>query len=141
MPKHKTPSLGVDAVILVNDKRDLVLIRRRNNPFKNSYALPGGFVDFGERVEDACIREAFEETNIKVKIIKQIGVFSDPQRDPRGHVVSVAFLCIPQTKSDLARAKDDAAALDTIALSKISSLKLAFDHMQIIKDSGILPEK
>lgn len=138
MSKHKAPSLSVDAVILVNGKKDLVLIRRKNNPFKNSYALPGGFVNFGETLEDACIREVFEETNIKVKILKQIGVFSDPQRDPRGHVVSVAFLCLPQTKIDLARAKDDAAALEISALSKIPSLKIAFDHMQIIKASGAL---
>ncbi len=138
MSKPKTPSLAVDAVILVNKKRELVLIRRKNPPFKNSYALPGGFVDVGETVEDACIREAFEETNIKVKIIKQIGVFSDPKRDPRGHIVSVAFLCLPKTKNELAKAKDDAASLEILALSKIPSLKLAFDHMQIIKASGVL---
>ena len=93
MDKPATPLLTVDAVILYNNKKDIVLIKRKNPPFKNGYALPGGFVDVGETVEDACIREALEETNIKVKIIKLIGVFSDPKRDPRGHTVSVAFLC------------------------------------------------
>ena len=138
MSIQNTPLLAVDAVILVNKKRELVLIRRENPPFKNCQALPGGFVDVGERVEDACIREAFEETNINVKIIKLIGVFSDPKRDPRGHIVSVAFLCIPKTKSEFAKAKDDANALEILSLSKIPILKLAFDHMEIIKASGVL---
>ena len=138
MPKPKTPLLTVDAVILINKKEDIVLIRRKNPPFKNSYALPGGFVEIGESVEDACIREVYEETNIKVKIVKQIGVFSDPKRDPRGHIVTVAYLCKPRTKNEKPKAQDDAAALEIIPLSKIPSLKLAFDHMQIINASGIL---
>ena len=138
MPKPVTPLLTVDAVILVNNKRDLVLIRRKNPPFQSELALPGGFVDIGETVEKACIREAKEETNINVKIIKLIGPFSDPKRDPRGHTVSIAFLCEPKTKNEKPKAKDDAVALEIIPLSKISSLKLAFDHMEIIKSSGIL---
>jgi len=137
MPKPVTPLLTVDAVILVNNKRDLVLIRRKNPPFQGELALPGGFVDVGETVEDACIREAYEETNINVKIIKLIGVFSDPKRDPRGHNISIAFLCEPQTKNEKPKAKDDAAALEFVTLTKITSLKLAFDHMEIIKSSGI----
>ena len=138
MQKQKSPLLTVDAVIQLNKKEDIVLIRRKNPPFKNSYALPGGFVEIGESVEDACIREAFEETNIKVKIVKLIGVFSDPKRDPRGHIVTVAYLCEPRTKNEKPKAQDDAAALEIIPLSKIPSLKLAFDHMQIINASGIL---
>lgn len=138
MQKQKSPLLTVDAVIQFNKKEDIVLIRRKNPPFKNSYALPGGFVEIGESVEDACIREAFEETNIKVKIVKLIGVFSDPKRDPRGHIVTVAYLCEPRTKNEKPKAQDDAAALEIIPLSKIPSLKLAFDHMQIINASGIL---
>ena len=138
MPKPVTPLLTVDAVILVNNERDLVLIRRRNPPFQGELALPGGFVDVGERVENACIREAYEETNINVKIMKLIGVFSDPKRDPRGHNVTVAFLCEPLTKNETPIAKDDAVALEIKPLAEISSLKLAFDHMEIIKSSGIL---
>ncbi|MFX1420629.1 MAG: NUDIX domain-containing protein [Promethearchaeota archaeon] len=138
MPKPNTPLLTVDAVILINDKKDLVLIRRKNPPFQGELALPGGFVDIGEIVEEACIREAFEETNINVKILKIIGVFSDPKRDPRGHTVSIAFLCEPQTKNEKPKAKDDAVAIEVIALKYVSSLKLAFDHKEIIKSSGIL---
>ncbi|TKJ22779.1 MAG: DNA mismatch repair protein MutT [Promethearchaeota archaeon Loki_b32] len=117
MPKPLTPLLTVDAVILVNNKRDLVLIRRKNPPFMRDLALPGGFVDIGETVEEACIREAFEETNINVNIINVIGVFSDPKRDPRGHTVSIAFLCKPKTKKEKPKAKDDAAELELVPLT------------------------
>ena len=138
MLKPVTPLVAVDAVILFNNKQDLVLIRRRNPPFQGELALPGGFVDVGESVEHACIREAREETNIKVKIVKLIGVFSEPNRDPRGHNISVAFLCEPLTEKEKPKALDDAAALEILPLAKISTLKLAFDHMDIIKSSGIL---
>jgi len=138
MPKLVTPLLTADAVILVNNQRDIVLIRRKNPPFQGELALPGGFVDIGETVEQACIREAKEETNINVKIIKLIDVFSKMDRDPRGHTVSIAFLCEPLTKKEEPKALDDAAAIEIIPLSKISSLKLAFDHMEIIESSGIL---
>jgi 8-oxo-dGTP diphosphatase len=138
MSKPITPLLTVDAVILINNRNDIVLIRRKNPPFQGELALPGGFVDVGERVEEACIREAYEETNINVKIVELIGVFSDPKRDPRGHNVSIAFLCEPQTKNEKPKAKDDAAALEIMNLAEISSLKLAFDHMEIIKSLGIL---
>jgi len=138
MPKPNTPLITVDAVILLNKRKDLVLIRRKNPPFQGELALPGGFVDIGETIEEACIREAYEETNINIKLIGLIGVFSKPDRDPRGHTVSIAFLCEPKTKKESPKAKDDAAALEIIPLTKISSLKLAFDHWEIIKSSGIL---
>lgn len=138
--KPVTPLLTVDALILLNDKKDILLIRRKNPPFQGQFALPGGFVDVGETVEDACIREAKEETNINVKILKLIGVFSDPKRDPRGHTVTIAYLCDPLTKKEKPRALDDAAALEIVPLSKLSSLELAFDHMDIIKSSGILDD-
>jgi len=138
MPIPVTPLIAVDAVILMNNKQDLILIRRKNPPFQGELALPGGFVDVGETVEQACIREAKEETNIDVRIIKLIGVFSDPKRDPRGHNISIAFLCDPLTKDENPKALDDAAALEIIPLTEFASLKLAFDHKDIIKSSGIL---
>ncbi|MFW9879594.1 MAG: NUDIX domain-containing protein [Candidatus Thorarchaeota archaeon] len=138
MSKPVTPLLTVDAVILLNNKKDIVLIRRKNPPFQGEFALPGGFVDVGETVENACIRESKEETNINVKILKLIGVFSDPNRDPRGHNISIAFLCEPLTNKERPKALSDAASLEVISISKLSSLELAFDHMAIIKCSGIL---
>jgi len=137
MPKTLTPLLTVDAVILYH-QNSIVLIRRKHPPFKGELALPGGFVDIGETIEKACIREAYEETNINVKLIKLIGVFSDPNRDPRGHTVSIAFLCEPLSKTEIPLAKDDAQSLKIVPISKLTSLKLAFDHLDIIKTSGIL---
>ena len=113
--------------------KDLVLIRRKNPPYQGELALPGGFVDVGERVEQGRVREAKEETNITVKIVKLIGVFSDPKRDPRGHAVSIAYLCEPLTYQEVPIAKDVAASLMIVPISKIPSLKLAFDHLEIIK--------
>ena len=137
MPKPITPLLAVDAVILYQ-QNSIALIRRKNPPFKGELALPGGFVDIGETVEQACMREAYEETNINVKILNLIGVFSDPKRDPRGHNISIAFLCVPASENENPRAKDDARSLEIVKLDKLIDFKLAFDHMEIIKASGIL---
>ncbi|MBY8990781.1 MAG: NUDIX hydrolase [Candidatus Lokiarchaeota archaeon] len=138
MPKPITPLLTADAVILINNKKDIVLIHRKKSPFKGELALPGGYVEVGETVEDACIREAKEETNLDIKIIKLIGVFSNPKRDPRGHNVTIGFLCEPLTDKEKPKAMDDAEFLEIVPLSKISSLKLAFDHKEIVEASGII---
>ncbi len=135
MPKPITPLVAVDAVIKFN-KTYIVLIHRKNPPFKGELALPGGFVEVGETVEDACIREAYEETNIRVTIKKLIGVFSSPNRDPRGHNISIAFLCEPLTGSEKPLAKDDAQSLEIVNFTDIASLKLSFDHKDIINASG-----
>ncbi|MHA1349950.1 MAG: NUDIX domain-containing protein [Promethearchaeota archaeon] len=137
MPKPITPLIAVDAVIRFK-KGSIVLIRRKNPPFKGELALPGGFVEVGETVEDACIREAYEETNIRVTIKKLIGVFSSPNRDPRGHNISIAFLCEPLTGSEKPLAKDDAESLEIVNFTDISSLQLAFDHKDIINASSII---
>ena len=137
MPKPITPLVAVDAVIRM-EKSSIVLIHRKNPPFKGELALPGGFVDVGESVEDACIREVYEETNLRVSIKKLIGVFSAPNRDPRGHNISIAFLCEPLTDSEKPLAKDDALSLEIVNFADISSLKLAFDHKDIINASGII---
>ena len=116
----------------------MILIRRKNAPFKGNYALPGGFLDKGETPEQACLREAKEETNLDVKIIRIIGIFSGKDRDPRGEVVTVAFLCEPSKKNQKLLAKDDAAMLEIIPFSDIPSLVFAFDHKKIIKKAGII---
>ncbi|MFX1457301.1 MAG: NUDIX domain-containing protein [Promethearchaeota archaeon] len=138
MPIPVTPLVAVDAVIPFNNKQDVILIRRKNPPFKGELALPGGFVNVGETVERACIRETKEETNVDVKITKLIGVFSEPNRDPRGHNISIAFLCEPLTEYENPKALDDAVALEVIPITEIPKLKLAFDHKEIITSSGIL---
>ena len=137
MSKPITPLVAVDAVIKYPEN-SIVLIRRKNPPFKGELALPGGFVNVGESVEEACIRETYEETNINVNIINLIGVFSNPKRDPRGHNISIAFLCEPLPKTEPPIAKDDAQSVEIVQVSEVESLKLAFDHRDIIIASGIL---
>lgn len=128
MTGPETPKLMVDVVIPDGEGR-VLLIRRGSDPFEGSWALPGGFVDVGETVEDAAIREAKEETGLDVEILRLVGVYSRPNRDPRGHNVSVAFLARaggdPSAASDAA----EAAFLDP------SSTDLAFDHEIIISDA------
>jgi len=127
----------VDAVIPYQSDQ-LILIRRKNPPFQGQFALPGGFVDIGETVERACIRETKEETNLEVSIQKLVGVFSDPKRDPRGHTVTVAFLCEVHSDSPPPKAQDDAAALEIVPLKKVTTLQLAFDHKKILQQAGFL---
>jgi len=129
MTKPETPLLTVDAVIENHGR--IVLIKRKNPPFRNCAAIPGGFVDIGETVENACIREAKEETGLDIEITRLIGVYSDPQRDPRGHVVSIAFLCT--NKSDKLKSGDDAKEAGWYKLDVLPPL--AFDHKKIIDDA------
>ncbi len=134
MPKPITPLLTVDGVIFF-EGNNLILIRRKNPPFQGELALPGGFVDIGETVEEACVREVYEETSLKVKIKELIGVYSKPERDPRGHTVSIAYLCVPTSKNQKPNAKDDAESLELIPLSELDRLNIAFDHAEIIADA------
>ena len=128
--KPVTPLLAADCVV-IDAKGRLLLIRRGNPPFQGQHALPGGFVEVGESVEDACRRELMEETGLEVGKIELVGVYSDPSRDPRGHTCSVAFLA--RVKRAQAVAGDDAAAVEWI--SSWRRAKLAFDHRKIIADA------
>lgn len=129
--RRRGPGLAVDAVILEDER--IVLVKRKNPPFQDRWALPGGFVEYGETVEEAVRREVQEETGLDVKIEKLVGVYSDPGRDPRGHTVSVVFLCRPV--SGLMDAGSDADEVRRFPLSKLP--ELAFDHRKIIEDSGL----
>lgn len=124
----RSPSLTVDIAILDDDR--IVLIRRKNDPFKGFYALPGGFVEYGERVEDAALREAREETGLDVELLGIVGVYSDPGRDPRGHVVSICFAA-RKTGGEL-RGGSDASHAQWFRLDELP--KLAFDHEKILED-------
>ena len=129
MPPPKTPLLTVDCVVL-NPRGEVLLIQRKNEPFKGHFALPGGFVDIGETVEDACRRELLEETGVKAGRLKLVGVYSDPNRDPRGHTASVVFLT--RVRSTKLEAGDDAASAQWVANWR--RLPLAFDHAKILAD-------
>jgi 8-oxo-dGTP diphosphatase len=116
--------------VVIPAERGVVLIRRAAEPFKGRWALPGGFVEVGETVEEAADREAAEETGLAVEVARLVGVYSEPERDPRGHNVSVAFL-VRVLSGDLAAASDAAE----VAVLDPSSVELAFDHAKIIEDA------
>jgi 8-oxo-dGTP diphosphatase len=126
----RSPSLTVDCVVFDPGGR-LLLIRRKNPPFQGHYALPGGYVDYGETAEHAAARELTEETGLAATSIALVGVYSDPQRDPRGHVVSIAYRI--ETAGHAPQAGDDATAAAFVAGWK--DLDLAFDHRRIVVDA------
>jgi 8-oxo-dGTP diphosphatase len=127
--RPETPLLAVDLIIrhAANPGR-VLLIERRNPP--SGWALPGGFVDRGEPVERAARREAREETNLDVRLETLLGVYSDPERDPRGHTVSLVY--VARGEGD-ARAQDDALALRWLD-PEDRTQSLAFDHRRILDD-------
>ncbi len=126
----RRPFLAAD--VIIRHGRGVVLVKRKNEPYRGKWALPGGFVEYGEKVEHAAVREAMEETGLKVKLKKLVGVYSAPGRDPRGHVVSVCFLA--RRAGGKLRAASDA---DEVKIFRqIPWKKLAFDHGQILKDAG-----
>jgi 8-oxo-dGTP diphosphatase len=130
MPFPATPALTTDCVVF-DERGYVLLIRRKYEPFQGSYALPGGFVEVGETAENGCRRELMEETGLDVGALRLIGVYSDPNRDPRGHTCSIAYLArIARVEP---RAGDDAAAAEWV--SDWRAQTLAFDHAQILTDA------
>jgi 8-oxo-dGTP diphosphatase len=128
----KHPFLTVDAVILC-DNDSIILIKRKNSPYKGFWALPGGFVEYGETVESAVLREVTEETGLSVDLNEISGVYSDPNRDPRGHVITICFTAA-KTGGNL-KADTDAMEVHCLKLDDIFKLNLAFDHKKIIIDA------
>lgn len=136
MAGPETPKLMVDVVVPSEDGR-VLLIRRGSEPFEGRWALPGGFVEVGETVEDAAVREANEETGLDVEILRLVGVYSQPDRDPRGHNVSCAFLARPTPGSSA----DPSAATDAAEAAFLDpwTVELAFDHAKIVADALTAP--
>ncbi len=121
------PFTTVDAIIEIEN--GIVVIERSNPPF--GFALPGGFVDYGETLEEAVKREAKEETGLEITDLKQFHTYSQPNRDPRFHTVGTVFLAKAKGRP---KAGDDAAGLKVIKLSEIEKLNFAFDHKRILSD-------
>ncbi len=127
---------AVDGVI-IDEEKNIVLIRRRYPPYQGFYALPGGFIESGENEKMALLREIKEETNLNVNIIRRIGKYDNPERDPRGKIESTAFLCkITGNKDDFKTGKES-KEIKFVNPNQIQKLKVAFDHRKIIKDSEI----
>ena len=135
MSKYKKPSITVDIVIFnesSDEKKKFVLIKRKNEPFKDYWAIPGGFVEYGETVEDSAIREAKEETGIDIKLKRLFKVYSKPDRDPRGHTITIVYIATGNI-NDL-KAGSDAYDTKICSFEELSSLKIAFDHENILTD-------
>ncbi len=126
--KYRNPFPTVDIIIEMNDDK-IILIRRKNPPF--GWALPGGFVDYGESLESAAIREAKEETSLDVELMYQLGAYSDPDRDPRFHTISVVF--VAKAKGGRPRAADDAQEVGMFD-PRNPPQDMAFDHAKILQD-------
>ncbi len=124
---QKGPFTTVDAIIEIND--GIVLIQRSNPPF--GFALPGGFVDYGESLEEAVKREMKEETDLDLEDLKQFHTYSEPGRDPRFHTIATVFIAKAKGRP---KAGDDAASLKIMKLDEIEKLNFAFDHKKIIQD-------
>ena len=128
MSKHTYPVPTIDVVL--QQGSDILLIKRKNPPFKDHLALPGGFVINGESVEDAAKRKALEETSLEIEPIDILGVYSDPKRDPRTHTMTVVFVGI--ILNGLAIPSND--AVEWVPLDGLQKKNLAFDYKQILSD-------
>ncbi len=129
MPRPRTPEIAADIVIELEDRpgRPIVVIRRAHPPL--GHALPGGFVDIGETVEHAAVREAREETGLDVTLVALLGVYSDPARDPRGHTVAIVYVATARGEPV---AGDDAAGI--IVTDPEAAPPLVADHDRIVAD-------
>lgn len=125
--EYRNPVPTVDVIIEIAG-RGIVLIRRKNTPV--GWALPGGFVDYGESLEKAAIREAFEETSLRVELKGQFHTYSDPSRDPRQHNISTVFIA---RADGMPKAADDAADIGIFMEEELPRL-LVFDHAEILAD-------
>jgi len=124
---YQNPIPTVDIIIEIESK-GIVLIKRKNPPY--GWAIPGGFVDYGESLEEAAVREAKEETNLDVKLVRQFHTYSDPKRDPRHHSISTVYIAKGKGKP---KAKDDALKIGIFDESNLPD-EIAFDHRLILKD-------
>jgi ADP-ribose pyrophosphatase YjhB (NUDIX family) len=115
-------------IIIEQGEKGIVLIKRKNPPY--GWAIPGGFVDYGESLENAAVREAREETNLDVELIRQFHSYSEPSRDPRHHTITTVYIATGKGKLE---AKDDALEIGVFTRDRLPA-DMAFDHRQILED-------
>jgi 8-oxo-dGTP diphosphatase len=126
--KNKKPALSVDVIIEYPD-HEIILGKRKVKPFKGEWGLPGGHVDYGETVEDAARREVKEETGLEIELLNIVGIFSDPERDPRGHAVSIVYHARPAGGT----LKAGSDAKEVMKTGNYLSMSLAFDHHKMVE--------
>ncbi len=125
---YRNPTPTVDGILV--DDRGILLIKRKNSPYKGKYALPGGFVEYGEKLEEAVVREIKEETGFITGVEEMVGVYSDPDRDPRGHMITTVF-----SLNKIGGKLESGSDADQAKFFGLEDLpELAFDHQLIIKD-------
>ena len=128
--KQDNISIAVDVVVFTKDKKEILLVKRGNNPFRGMWALPGGKMELSETLERAAKRELKEETGIKDVSLRQLGIFDALKRDSRGRVISVAYLGFVSSNVKI-KAGSDAKEVKWFSLGRLP--KLAFDHKKILK--------
>jgi 8-oxo-dGTP diphosphatase len=129
--EYPRPAVTVDVVIVTRESKPRVLlVRRKHEPFEGMWAIPGGFVEIDEPLDDAARRELFEETGVRMKKLVQLHTFGAPKRDPRGRNISVAYLARVDADKLEPRAGDDAAEVGWFSLHRPPTL--AFDHKDIL---------
>lgn len=126
---YKIPRITVDGLVFKD--QEILLIKRKREPFKEMWALPGGFVEYGEKTEDAVIREVLEETGLMTKITKLTGVYSDPDRDPRGHTITVSYIL--KIAGGKLKPGDDSSDVKFFNINELPDL--SFDHSKIINEA------
>jgi 8-oxo-dGTP diphosphatase len=130
--EYPRPAVTVDLVILSREKRPRVLlIRRKHGPFEGQWAIPGGFVEMDEPLEEAAQRELLEETGVRATHVEQLATFGDPDRDPRGRTISVVYIARVDAEKVNPEASDDAAEVGWHPLARPPA-DLAFDHDEIL---------
>lgn len=135
--REKNIAVTVDAVIFYRKVNilNVLLIRRKNEPFRDQWALPGGFLEENEKMEEGAKRELKEETGLKIEKLQQVGAFGAPGRDPRGRTISIAFVGLLDAEPKL-KASDDALEVRWFDLKDLPDL--AFDHREIISEANSL---
>jgi len=133
--QYPRPAVTVDCLItrLQGDEQQILLIRRKNEPYRNKWALPGGFMDINERLEDAAMRELEEETGLKISNLEQFHVFDEPGRDPRGRTITVVFKGQVEDHESAIRPASDTTEVKWFPVDELP--ELAFDHRDIIKQA------
>lgn len=124
----RKPSVTADGIVMKNN--EIILIKRGKEPFRNMYALPGGFLNYGETLEDCVVREVSEETGLMTEVSGLVGVYSDPSRDPRGQIVTAVYQL--RLLGGTLKGGDDASSAEWLSIDHLP--KLAFDHGKIIED-------